>query len=104
MKTSQYLSNYLKADNLKAPQVVTIRTVKLEELKRGDKTQARPVLYFKEFEQGMILNATNNNILRALFGSDESDEWAGKQVELYVKADVEFAGKIMPGLRLRAIQ
>lgn len=103
MKTSQFLSNYLKADGLKAPQIVTIRACKLEDLKQGEKTRPRPVLYFREFDQGLILNTTNKNILVGLFGTDESDDWVGKQVELYVKQDVEFGGKIMPGLRLRAV-
>jgi hypothetical protein len=35
-------------------------------------------------------------------GSDNTDDWIGKQIVLFVDPSVSFAGKIVGGIRLRA--
>lgn len=48
----------------------------------------------------MVANNTTLRVLQQAFG-DESDEWRGKQVIVYVDPNVSFGGKVVGGLRLR---
>ncbi len=59
------------------------------------------MIHFKEFEKGMVLNKTNLKRIAFVTGSDETDDWGGKQVVLYTDPDVEFGGDIVGGLRIR---
>lgn len=98
-------SKFLKHQELEGQDwVVTIDRVERQELKNRDNNEIEKkfILFFKELEKGMILNATNMGILNGLFKSDESDDWVGKRVTLYTKDDIEMGGKIMSGLRIRA--
>ena len=97
-------SKYLKHQELDGKDwVVTIDRVERHDLKHQDgQLEKKIVLFFRELDKGMILNSTNMNILYSLLNSDDSDDWAGKRVTLYTKDDIEMAGKIMSGLRIRA--
>lgn len=97
-------SKYLKHQELNGQDwVVTIDRVERHDMKKDDGTMEKKfVLFFKELDKGMILNATNMNTLYALFNSDDSDDWAGQRITLYTKDDIEMGGKIMSGLRIRA--
>ena len=53
-------------------------------------------------EKPLALNATNGQIIAQITGSDESDDWAGKQVVLFHDPNVSYAGKLMGGIRVRA--
>ena len=46
--------------------------------------QTRGVLYFVGKDKRLVLNSTNNDILRAAFG-DESEGWIGKEIGLTTK-------------------
>ena len=59
------------------------------------------VLFFAEEQKGMICNSTNADRLRNFFGSSDTDNLKGKQVEVYCDQDVEFRGETTRGLRLR---
>jgi hypothetical protein len=50
----------------------------------------------------MVLNSTNIKRLAKACGSDDTDEWVGKQAVLFVDPDVEFAGNVVGGLRIRS--
>jgi hypothetical protein len=94
-------SKYLSAKDLDDEDlIVTIKRVEEEEVGQGDKKEDKYVLYFKGVEKGMVLNKTNANTLAALLG-DETDDWIGKQATLCVM-DVEFGGKLTPGLRFKS--
>jgi len=97
--SSAFPSKYLKAADLSGePTTVTMTLVKSEQVARG--ADAQPVLYFKEFQQGMVLNKTNAKTIAKLFG-DDTNNWRSKKIELF-EAMVEFQGDIMPALRVRA--
>jgi hypothetical protein len=92
-------SKYLKAATL-GDQVARVRIdhVATEDVS-GKGEDPKPVLYFIGKDKGMVLNKTNANIIRGAYG-DETDDWHGKPVEIYV-ADVQFAGDMVAGLRVR---
>jgi hypothetical protein len=41
--------------------------------------------------------------LQGIFASDETDDWIGKKVQLYVDQSVTFAGRLTPAIRIRAV-
>ncbi len=96
-------SKFLKHQDLEGQDwVVTIRSVERQEMENRDgKKERKFVLFFKEHEKGMILNATNIGTITTLFNSDDSDNWVGKRVTIYEKDDVEMGGKLISGLRVR---
>jgi hypothetical protein len=91
------------------------RRLKAEDLGRGWSARARiaevraeqigddrkTVLYFDAQEKGLVLNATNIDTLVALFGTDESEFWIGKTVELFT-TNTTYQGKQTLGIRVRA--
>jgi len=104
MKIGQMLpSSYLKqADFDRNGLIVTVARLRQENVAPDDKPpEQKWVLYFKEFEKGLVLNSININTLAVVCGSDESDNWVDKEVIVYVDPTIVFGGKIVGGLRIR---
>lgn len=102
MRLRKFLGSYLKKEDVPQPQLLTISAVKEEQVGHGESSDTRAVCYFEEVEKGLVLNVTTINTLEALFGTDESDAFAGKKVVLYADPEVQYQGKRVGGLRLRA--
>ena len=95
-------SKYLKQSDVDEDTTVTVQAVGKKNVAReGDEPEYKWLCKFKEFAKPMVLNSTNIKRLAKALG-DDSDEWIGKQVVLYVDPDVEFAGNVTGGLRIRA--
>lgn len=102
MKSGEvYPSKFLKAEDLGDDEpTVTIERVLMEELDSKDHgKQQKPVAYFKGLEKGLVINKTNWSIIARQHG-DESDDWVGKQITLFVM-DVEAFGEIVSAIRVR---
>jgi hypothetical protein len=70
-------SKFIKVDDLaKGPQRKTLEAIELGKFDR-------PVAVFSD-QKRMSLNATNVNTLINIFGSTESDDLLGQEVELFV--------------------
>lgn len=96
-------SKYLKQSDVEDEILVTVEKVgKANVAKKGDEPEYKWLIRFKEFQKPMILNSTNIKRLAKACDSEDTDEWIGKQAVLYVDPDVEFAGNIVGGLRIRA--
>jgi len=93
-------SKFLRKEDLDDDLIVTIKTVKLEDMP-GDDGEQRWVVHFRELPKGLVLNVTTIRTLESAFGSD-TDQWLGNKVELYVDPGVSYKGKVVGGLRLRA--
>lgn len=91
-------SKFLRKEDFDEDRVLTIKTVKLEDMP-GDSGDQKWVLYFREEAKGMALNVTTIRVLENAFG-DDSDKWIGKKVKVYVDPNVSFGGKVVGGLRL----
>ena len=62
----------------------TIARIEIEELpdlKKPDATKRKGVIYFRDVERGWVMNRTNVECLKALFGADTAG-WIGKRVTL----------------------
>lgn len=103
MKIGAVFSSYLKADDLGTSKpVVTIDRVVVEVI--GQEKDKKPVVYFEAKEKGLVLNRVNADSITEIAGSDETDDWAGVQIQLYVDPKVMFQGKKTPAIRVRAPQ
>jgi hypothetical protein len=104
MKISKMMpSKYLKQADVEEDYIVTIRGVKVENVARdGDSEEMKYVIYFKEFDKGMVLNPTNMNLIANALNSDETDDWKGQEVVLYTDPSISYGGKVTGGLRIKA--
>jgi len=76
-------SPYLTAADVKDKPIVTIKgfSKKTMKNKQGEE-EVKPVLFFNEFEKGMVLNKTNANAIVKMYGKI-LDEWVGERVQLH---------------------
>lgn len=96
-------SKYLKQSDVEEDTVVTVEKVgKANVAREGDEPEYKWLVRFTEFKKPMVLNSTNIKRLAKACDSENSDDWAGKQVVLFVDPDVEFGGNVVGGLRIRA--
>jgi hypothetical protein len=96
-------SRFLKQGDIPDEIMVTVEAVAKKNVAReGDDPELKWLVKFVEFKKPMVLNATNIKRLKSACGSDDTDDWRGKKVSLYTDPDVEYAGNITGGLRIRA--
>lgn len=94
---SAFATKYLKASDLQGRDV-TVRMGRVEQEKVGD--DQKLILYFQGKEKGMVLNKTNANAIADIYGG-ETNDWYGQPVVIFEQM-VDFQGKRVPGLRVRA--
>jgi hypothetical protein len=93
-------SKYIKSDDLQGEQIpVTMERVEMELVGMGRDQEHKAILYFKGRKKGLVLNATNKNIIKEKYGPD-TDLWGGGKLILYT-TETSFQGKIMMGLRVK---
>lgn len=102
MKVSDLMtSKFLKQSDVPEDKLVTVKELKKQNVARDDEdAEYKYTIFFEEFEKGMVLNSTNIKRLAKALG-DDTDNWIGGKVVLYVDPDVEYAGQIVGGLRIR---
>ena len=101
-RSDAFPTKYMSKDDVKAPVIGVIARVVNETLGQGDDQEIKPVMYFSSGpEKPMVVNATNWMSVESIYG-DESDNWTGKPIEVWVDPSVSFGGKRIGGLRLRA--
>lgn len=100
-RSDAFPTKYLSKDDIKSPTIGAIERVVNETLGQGEDQEIKPVMYFSSgIEKPMVINATNWINVEAAYG-DESDNWTGKPIEVWVDPSVSFGGKRIGGLRLR---
>jgi hypothetical protein len=95
-------STYLKKEDVESPLIVTI--ARLDEVNvapQGQPEERKWVIYFSEFDKGMVLNSTNIHAIVQATGCGDTDDWPGKEIVLFVDHTVQYAGKTIGGLRVR---
>lgn len=102
-KISEMLpSNYLKQSDFPEDYVVTIRGIERKNIAMdGKPAEYKWLATFAEFEKPMVLNSTNIQLMAKACGSDDTDDWIGKQIIVYVDENVSFGGELVGGLRIR---
>jgi len=96
-------SKYLKKEDVGQGKLLTIRELKQENV-AGDNQpeEIKGVMYFNEVAKGVVMNWTNLQLTAQACGSEETDDWPGKQVVLYEDPNISFGGKLVGGIRIRA--
>jgi hypothetical protein len=90
--------NYLKKEDIDAPITVTLTDVWSEAVLNAGRKKL--VVSFGEFEKPLILNKTNIKRFARIFGTGDTKAWRGP-VTLYVEPGVEYAGRVVGGIRVR---
>lgn len=99
-----YPSAWLRSDDIDGPTIVTIAQVRDEKFpgQRGESDQVKPVLFFREFRKGMIVNKTNFLTLSKITGKSDTEEWVGIQIQLRVEQVPAF-GEVVDAIRIRPV-
>jgi len=98
-------SKYLKQSDAPDPVIVTVTKIgRVNIAKEGDPPEEKWAIRFREFNKPMLLNSTNIKLLEKACGSDNTDDWIGKEVILFNDENVTFGGQVVGGLRIRKQQ
>ncbi len=98
--TDLFPSKYVKASDLEGgPKTVVMRELVVEEIGQGKSAEPKGVLYFSDFDKGMVLNVTNCRTIEDGYGT-ETDAWPGKSIELF-SMKVDFKGDRVDAVRVR---
>lgn len=102
-RTSEMVqSKYLKTADVPDPVIVTVTKVGRVNMAKEDAApEYKWAVRFKEFDKPMVLNTTNIKIAEKVFGSDNTDDWAGKEIVLFTDDNVTFGGELVGGLRFK---
>lgn len=103
MDVTEFLTgNFLTAAEVQTPVNVTMKGVKRELVGQGQQQKTKLVVYFNELAKGLVANKTNLGVIAQMYGTN-SDAWQGQPLQLYSEM-VQFQGRLVPGLRVRAAQ
>jgi uncharacterized OB-fold protein len=98
-------SKFLKKEDVGNGVLVTIRGITKENTSmEGAEPEHKAVVHFDEMDKPMVLNPTNGQIIAQITGIDKDIEraWIGKKIVLYTDPNVQYKGKIVGGIRVRA--
>lgn len=90
--------NYLKKEDVDGPMTATVTGVWSEAVLNAGRKKL--VISFREIQKPLILNKTNIKRLARIFGTQDTREWRGP-VTIYVEQGVEYAGRVVGGIRIR---
>ncbi|MCH7804772.1 MAG: hypothetical protein IH937_11890 [Acidobacteria bacterium] len=91
-------SKYLKSSDIEEAGGELFGTIKEVGTDTMPDGANKAVVAFEEIKP-LILNVTNKNVIKGLYG-DETDLWKGKKVLLYT-AEVSFGSKTTTGIRVK---
>jgi hypothetical protein len=92
-------SKYFKAADIPTEKKLRIKDVTEEWIGTGNDKEKKLCVWFTNDHRGLVLNRTNNRMLRGAFG-DACDGWKGKIIVLFPTQD-DFRGRMVPVLRVR---
>lgn len=94
--------NYIGAYSLEPGQelIVTIAGVRKEGVMNADGREEECLVAHLKGQKPFILNKTNAKTIATVAGSNYIEDWAGKQIQLYV-AKVKAFGQMVDALRVR---
>lgn len=103
-KTSEMReSKFLKQTDIGGGALMTVTGCEKHNVAmEGAEPEFKWCLTFAENDKPLVLNSTNIQLCERVFGSDDTDQWVGKKIVLYVDPNVSYAGKIVGGIRVRA--
>lgn len=98
-------SKYLTKDDAEPAKLVTIRRFAVEQMESRGKKEDKFIVYFAEFEKGMVLNSTNRKLMQMAMGltdDDDADQAIGKKIVIWNDPSVQdLSGELVGGIRFR---
>jgi hypothetical protein len=96
-------SKFLKKEDVGEDGIdVTIVNVhEVDVAMEGQAPDMKWAIAFREMDKPMILNSTNAQLCQKFLGSDNTDDWIGKRINIYDDPSVSFGGKPVGGIRVR---
>lgn len=83
--------------------LLTIESIEQVDLARpGEEADMKWIVKWEEDAKPMVLNKGNAERIARVTGSEDTEDWFGKQVVAYDDPNVEFGGKLVGGIRIRA--
>ena len=98
-RSEAFPSKFFKAADVPGDGVA-LKIAKVEQEKVGPDQELKWVVYFKGQDKQLILNGTNWDLIAAALREEDSDNWAGKVVELYA-TQTQFGKKMVDCIRVR---
>lgn len=97
-------SNFLKKETFEDGEELTLTMAGYakENVGTDDEPDQKWTLHFDEIEEKLPLNKTRGTAIAEKYGY-EMDHWIGKQIVVYVDPTVQFGGKRVGGLAVRAV-
>ena len=99
-----YKNPWLKAEDLQDDEdtfTITGSDLHTFQDQQTGKEKAQIVLSFRETDKKFGLNVTNFGVLKDIFGSDDSDDWHGHKVVLFVTQTSMTDGRAVDCLRVK---
>ncbi len=96
-------SKWLTKEDVNALSADQRRTVVVSIKEEEVGEDIKPVGRFEGIEKPWPINMTGLDELAEMTGSQETDDFVGAEIELYVDPDVRYAGKRVGGIKLRPI-
>ena len=98
-------SKYVKKEDVGAGTLVTIANMTNENVAMDNQPpEMKWVMHFKEAINPLVMNWTNLQLCAQVTGSDDTDDWTGKQVVLWNDPNVSFGGNLTGGVRIRSAE
>ena len=97
-------SKFLKKEDLNydTGNLVTVFKIDRQNVGLADgEEELKWCMRFEEFDKPMVLNSTNIQLATKALGTDETDDWIGQRLVIYVDDNVSFGGKLVGGIRIR---
>jgi hypothetical protein len=92
-------TRFFKAADMPQEKKLRIKDVTEEEIGVGKDKEKKLCVWFTNDARGLVLNKTNNRMLRGAFGN-ACDGWKGKIIVVFPTQD-DFGGRMVPALRVR---
>jgi len=98
-------SKYLTKEDADPKKLVTIRKFAMETIEGRGKADDKWVVYFNEFEKGMVLNPTNQKLMLMALGltaDSDTNDAIGKKIVIFNDPSVQdLNGELVGGIRIR---
>lgn len=103
MKNSRFLTQHDVGED---GRFVTVQSVDQQNV--APENQPRELKWVMHFEEEwakpLVLNRVNTELAAKILKSDDTDDWAGKQLVAYQDPTINYGGKVIGGIRLRGVK
>lgn len=103
MKNSRFLTQHDVGED---GRVVTVESVDQQNVApENQPKELKWVMHFEEeWAKPLVLNRVNTELAAKVLKNDDTDHWVGKQLVAYQDPTINYGGKVIGGIRLRAIK